>query len=85
MKGLMSVFLSQELEEDSSLTSADRKQLLKHRKDLLVESQRRDEGEMLGGQRDNSNAELMQYRRELMIQRHAVDKSLLEEVRTRGL
>ncbi|XP_065190447.1 serine/threonine-protein kinase TAO3-like [Sycon ciliatum] len=73
------VVSKKELEEDSSLTSSDRKSLLRQRKEAILERHATNEASKVTDMRESAGAILMQFRRDLMIQRHAFEKSLIEE------
>ena len=65
---------------DKGQSSSDRKQLYQAKKEELQRQQQKAEDELLAKQLQEAEQDIREYRRDLLLQRHVLEKSLLLEV-----
>lgn len=74
------VIFKKQLEEDTSLSSIQRKQLLEERKRELLQQQKANEDEHLHVLRSIAEQSKVEFRQKMMQDRHSFEKELLQQV-----
>lgn len=74
------VVFKKQLEEDTSLSSIQRKQLLEERKRELLQQQKANEDEHLHVLRSIAEQSKVEFRQKMMQDRHSFEKELLQQV-----